>query len=154
MGRLIRYEEATFQKDSLDIVDFVAPYWKEIHLSTHTKLPYEPDLALIDELAVAGLLRGIVGRDERGEMASVYLATFTPCIFSKSSLIATECLWYIRPDLRSIKTLKELLSEIETFHKKYNVLVSQISMHTNRLEKLMTKHQYSLNEYWFSRRYN
>jgi hypothetical protein len=103
-------------------------------------------------LAEQGTLRGVVGYED-GQMVAVYLCTVSPCIFSKNTPLAQECLWALGDSHRNIKNLNRLLREIDKLHIQYNVAVSQICMHNTRAEKLMTKHDYILEEHWYFKEY-
>jgi len=148
----IRYEEADYSIHNDDILTFVKPYWEETYLTQKYELEFAPGLELMSQLYEAGVMKGIVGYNESGEMVSVYLCMITPYLFSKGHLVANECLWHMREDVRSVIKMKELMKEIEKMHNKYNVGISHLSMHTDKFEPVMNRCGYALDEYWYMKR--
>lgn len=147
------YKELNFEDHAQAISDFIEDAWTELHLSTVQGLEFNPDMKTLGYLVGIGYLKGLGGFEEDGKLGTVYLSYISPHIYSKDVLTAAECLWAIRKDLRKPKILVTLLNEIDNLHIKHGVKLSVMCMHSDRMQKLMSRKGYTLEEYAYYKRY-
>lgn len=110
---MLKYEVTNMKDNYSEVVALCGAWWRDAEFYEETKIPYRPDYTQFKALEDAGMLVGIIGRDEEGKAASCFIAALTPFIFNPDVVQAAEVVWHIREDQRSFRNLGQLLGEVE-----------------------------------------
>lgn len=116
------------QEDINKVVDLCSTWWEDSSFYKNTKMVYNPDIPLFNQLWRQNLLFFIVGKNESEEVVSCYVSVISPHLFNPSYTMASEIVWCLREDYRKGKEVFKLINKAEEGLKERGVDIYNLNL--------------------------
>lgn len=96
-----------------EVIALCNTWWYDSAFFENTEMAFISKEVYWWNLFQAGMMMGVVGRNDEGEIKSCYVATRNSYMFNNNYAMANEVVWCIDKEYRSGRNLIQLLNEIE-----------------------------------------
>ncbi len=126
-------------KSTEEVIELWKGWWYESDFYEKSQIEFRSDASHWEQIFNSGTMLAVGGRNEDGELKSIYLSLVGPYIFNPYINCATCIGWYVDKEYRDCENITQLLNEIEKLVKENNNDIYSLSLPDGRHERLIKR---------------
>lgn len=143
MNTKLTYEKLGV-RNTQEVINLCETWWYDAKFYENTQMEFKSEPVYWWNLFQVAEVLAVGGRNEDGELKSVYVATVSPFMFNHKVRNASEIVWCIDEEYRTGRNLIQLLNEIETLLTDntvttYNLNLPVLEEHDRLVDKLKSR---------------